>query len=149
MSELIGASRPNADADAVLASIRAGYVELTGSVPAAIETRLTLAARSGRIQAVELIEALRAELIMVNPLGRRVGQLVHFAQLIVLGKEAPARLHVRAARRAGASIEELVGVAELALITAGMPAYSLGVEIIGELIDEEDSSENSGDSNSN
>jgi len=149
MTELIGASRPNGDADAVLARIRAGYVELMGSVPAAIETRLALAARSGRIQAVGLIEALRTELIMANPLGRKAGQLVHFAQLIVLGKEGPARLHVRAARRAGASIEELVGVAELALITAGMPAYSLGVELIGELIDEEDSSENSGHSNSN
>lgn len=149
MTELIGTSRPDGDGDAVLASIRAGYIELMGSVPPAIEIRLALGARSGRIQAVSSIESLRTELIMANPLDRKVGQLVHFAQLLVLGKEGPARLHVRAARRAGASIEELVGVAELALITAGMPAYSLGVEIIGELNDEEDSSENSDDSNSN
>lgn len=121
-----------------LASIRAGYVELLGSVPPAIETRLSLGERSGRERAVGLIEALRDELIMANPLGRKVGQLVHFAQLLVRGEAGPARLHVRGARRAGASVEELVGVAELALITAGMPAYSLGVEIIGELIDEED-----------
>ena len=149
MTEFVGARPPNGDGDAnaTLASIRAGYVELTGSVPAAIETRLTLAARSGRTQAVELIEKLRAELIMANPLGRKLGQLVHFAQLLALGKEGPARLHVRAARLAGASIEELVGVAELALITAGMPAYSLGVEIIGELIDEEDSNADPGISN--
>lgn len=120
--------------------IRAGYVELTGSVPATIETRLTLASRSGRTQAVSLVEDLRAELIMANPLGRKVGQLVHFAQLLVLGQEGPARLHVRAARRGGATIEELVGVAELALITAGMPAYSLGVVIVAELVDEEDRS---------
>lgn len=121
------------DGDVIAARIRASYVELAGSVPPAIETRLSLAARSGRTRAVELIEELRAELIMGNPLGRKIGQLVHFAQVLALGHAVPARLHAGAARRAGASIEELVGVAELALITAGMPAYSLGVEIIGEL----------------
>lgn len=117
--------------------IRAAYVELTGAVPASIETRLALAESTGRQRAVEAIEATRAELIMANPLGRKTGQLVHFAQLVVLGQSGPARLHARAARRAGASIEELVGVAELALITAGMPAYSLGVEIVAELAGEE------------
>lgn len=112
-------------------------MELTGSVPAAIETRLALAERSGRQRALEAIEALRDELIMANSLGRKVGQLVHFAQVLVIGADAPAHLHARAARRAGASVEELVGVAELALITAGMPAYSRGVEIIGQLVIEE------------
>jgi 4-carboxymuconolactone decarboxylase len=90
MTEFVGASQPDGDGDATLARIGAGYVELTGSVPAAIETRLALAARSGRAQAVGLIETLRAELIMANPLGRKVGQLVHFAQLLALGKEGPA-----------------------------------------------------------
>ena len=118
--------------------IRSSYVELTGSVPPAIETRLVLGVRSDRMRAVEAIEAVRDELIMANPLGRKVGQLVHFAQLLVLAHESPARLHARAARRATASIEELVGVAELALITGGMPAYSLGMEIISELIDDEE-----------
>lgn len=117
--------------------IRAAYRELLGTVPESIETRLALAERTGRGSASEAIEALRNELIMANPLGRKTGQLVHFAQLVAIGKAAPARLHARAARRAGASLEELVGVAELALITAGMPAYSLAVEIVAELTDEE------------
>lgn len=113
--------------------IRASYIELTGSVPTSIETRLALAERTGRESAVQAIEELRRVLIMDNPLGRKTGQLVHFGQLIALGKAGPARLHAAAARKAGATFEELVGVAELALITGGMPAYSLGVEIIADL----------------
>jgi 4-carboxymuconolactone decarboxylase len=125
-------------------AIRAGYVELTGSVPASIESRLALGERTGRSRAVAVVEALRAELILANPLGRKTGQLVHFGQLLSLGKAGPARLHARAARRAGATLEELVGVAELALITAGMPAYSLGVEVISELVDEESQEDDDG-----
>lgn len=51
----------------------------------------------------------------------------------MVGKAAPARLHARAARKAGASLGELAGVAELALITAGMPGFGLGVEILAEM----------------
>jgi hypothetical protein len=50
-----------------------------------------------------------------------------------VGKAAPARLHARAARKAGASLGELAGVAELTLITAGKPGYGLGVEILAEM----------------
>lgn len=60
-------------------------------------------------------------------------QLVHFGQLLALGRAGPARLHARGALRAGATESDLAGVAETALITAGMPAYSLGVEIIAEI----------------
>lgn len=117
--------------------IRSNYVSLLGLVPPSIETRIRVAGFTNRHQAVEAIEHLRNELILNNSLGRSTGQLVHFGQLVVLGREGPARLHARAARNAGATFEELVGVAELALITAGMPAYSLGIEIISELIDEQ------------
>ena len=117
--------------------IRAKYTELFGTVPAAIEARLALADQTGRQQAVEAIEALRQVLIMDNPLGPKTGQLVHFGQLLATGKAGPARLHARAARNAGATLSELAGVAELALITAGMPAYSLGVEILSELAAED------------
>lgn len=130
------ATEPNQMAES-LQRIRQSYTDLTGAVPAAIEARLLLAESVGRQGAVEAIEAMRRELIMDNPLGRKMGQLVHFGQLLALGKGGPARLHARAARRAGASLAELTGVAELALITAGMPAYSLGVEILSELMDEE------------
>lgn len=119
-----------------LAVIRESYAELTGTVPPSIEARLQLAEATGRGAAVGAIEATRRALIMDNPLGRKVGQTVHFAQLVALGKGGPARLHARAALRAGATLAELTGAVELALITAGMPAYSLGVEVLAELLQE-------------
>ncbi len=122
-------------------TIRARYVELTGKVPPSIETRIEVNKQAGRLDAVEAIEELRQVLIMNNPLGRKVGQLVHFSQLVALGEASPARLHARSAYKAGATISELVGVAELSLITSGMPAYSLAIEIIGELLEEESGSQ--------
>src|SRR5919108_135981 len=87
----------------------------------------------GRPELIEAIEALRAVAIADNPLGLRVQQLVQFGQLLVLGQEGPARLHAAAALRHGASVAELLGVAETAFITAGVPAFSLGVRVIDEL----------------
>lgn len=117
--------------------IRQRYVALFGTVPPAIEARLALGQATGRTEAVAAVEGLREELIHNNPLGPKTGQLVHFGQLLALGREAPARLHAKSARRGGATLAELVGVAELALITAGMPAYSLGIEILSELSQDE------------
>ena len=118
-----------------LETIRNSYKELTGSVPESIELRLKLAALTKRDGSVAAIEAMRQALIMDNPLGRKVGQTVQFGQLIALGQGGPARLHAHSALLAGATLRELMGVVELALVTGGMPAYSLGVEILGELLD--------------
>ncbi len=118
-------------------SIRDRYRALFGKVPQGIDARITLGEISGRVESIVAIENLRDELIMKNPLGLTQGQLVHFGQLIVLGRSGPASSHATAAYKAGASIAELVGVAELALITGGMPAYALGVEIISKLVEDE------------
>jgi 4-carboxymuconolactone decarboxylase len=77
---------------------------------------------------------LRHRVLHENPLGGRVQQLVHFGQLLALGRSDPARLHARGALHAGASLADLVGVAETALITTGAPAYALGIEIVNELL---------------
>lgn len=111
--------------------VRDRYRQVFGQVPAGIEDRLSVAEATGRLGAVEAIEAMRQSLLAENPLEPRVQQLVHFAQLVALGREGPARLHARAALRAGATLTDLVGVAETSLVTSGMPAYSLAVEIIG------------------
>ncbi|GAA3083804.1 hypothetical protein GCM10020000_82580 [Streptomyces olivoverticillatus] len=60
-------------------------------------------------------------------------QLVHFGQLLALGRAHPARLHAQGALHAGAGIADLIGVTETSLITSGVPAYALGMEIIAEL----------------
>lgn len=111
-------------------AIRNRYRRTFGAVPAGIEDRIALAEATSRLDAVEAIEALRHVLLDDNPLGPRTQQLVHFAQLVALGREGPARLHALGALRAGATHADLVGVAETSLVTSGMPAYSLAIEII-------------------
>ena len=92
------------------------------------------ASLAGRLEAVEVIDALRRALVTENPLGAKQQHLVHFGQLVVLGERESARLHGAAARRAGATPAELVGVVETALMTAGLPAYSLGLSALAELL---------------
>lgn len=115
-------------------AIRDRYREVFETVPAGIEERIAVAERTGRLGAVETIEELRRVLLAGNPLGAKLQQLVHFAQLVALGQDGPARLHARGALRAGASLADLVGVAETSLVTSGMPAYALCIEIIAEII---------------
>ncbi len=114
-------------------AIRDRYRKAFGTVPPGIDQRIALAQATGRLDAVETIEELRRVLLAENPLDPRTQQLVHFAQLVALGREDPARLHARGALHAGASITDLLGVAETSLVTAGMPAYALAVAIIAGL----------------
>lgn len=115
-------------------AIRERYRQMFGAVPAGIEQRIAVAEAAGRLHAVEEIEELRRVLLAGNPLDGRVQQLVHFGQLVALGSTQPARLHARGAMRAGATIADLVGVAETSLVAAGMPAYALAIDIVGELL---------------
>ena len=116
-------------------AIRDRYRQVFATVPPGIEARLAVAEATGRLGAVETIEQLRRVLLADNPLGARTQQLVHFAQLVALGRDGPARLHARGALRAGATPADLVGVAETSLVTSGMPAYALAIEIIAELLE--------------
>lgn len=114
-------------------AVRDRYRSTLGTVPGGVEERLRLAREYDRLPTEEAIAALRHIVLTDSPLGARVQQLVHFGQLLALGRAHPARIHARGALHAGAAIADLVGVAETALITAGVPAYALGTEIIAEL----------------
>ncbi|HZN73605.1 MAG TPA: carboxymuconolactone decarboxylase family protein [Micromonosporaceae bacterium] len=109
------------------------YVTLLGEIPPHVRDRWATLAAAGRVASIERIEQMRAQLIAENPLGLRVQQLVQFGQLLVLGSEGPAKLHANAALRHGATMQDLVGVAETALVTGGVPAFSLGVRVIAEV----------------
>lgn len=109
------------------------YHAMLGEVPSHVRERWTAVAALGRPELIEAIEGLRAVAIKDNPLGLRVQQLVQLGQLLVLGQEGPARLHAKAALRHGASLLDLLGVVETAFVTAGVPAFSLGVRILDEL----------------
>lgn len=118
-------------------ALRERYRTTLGAVPGAVEDRLRLARDFGRLPTEEAFTALRHLVLADNPLGGRVQQLVHFGQLISLGRAEPARIHARGALHAGAGIADLIGVAETALITSGTPAYALGIEVIVELLEQE------------
>ena len=113
------------------------YRALLGEIPPHVRDRWATLASAGRAASIERIEQMRAQLIEQNPLGLRVQQLVQFGQLLVLGSEGPAKLHIKAALRQGATVADLVGVAETALITGGVPAFSLGVRLIAEVVEAE------------
>ncbi|MFE1792180.1 carboxymuconolactone decarboxylase family protein [Streptomyces sp. NPDC059525] len=115
-------------------AVRDRYRSTLGAVPGGVQERLRLAGESGRLSTEEALAELRHIVLTDSPLGARVQQLVHFGQLLALGRPEPARIHARGALHAGAGIADLVGVAETALITAGVPAYALGTEIIAELL---------------
>lgn len=116
-------------------AIRDRYRDVFATVPPGIEARIAVAEATGRLGAVETIEELRRVLLADNPLDARTQQLVHFAQLVALGRDEPARLHARGALRAGATPADLVGVAETSLVTSGMPAYALAIDIVAELLE--------------
>lgn len=117
-----------------LEPIRDRYRSTYGFVPSGIEERLRVAGALGRVATEDTFAILRQVVLDENPLGKRVQQLVHFGQLLVLGRADAARLHARGAVYAGASLTDLAGVAETALITCGAPAYALGMDIVAELL---------------
>ncbi|RKT16955.1 alkylhydroperoxidase/carboxymuconolactone decarboxylase family protein YurZ [Streptomyces sp. 1114.5] len=121
-------------------ALRDRYRTTLGAVPGPVEDRLRVAQAYGRLATEEAFTALRHLVLADSPLGGRVQQLVHFGQLLALGRAEPARIHARGARHAGAGIADLIGVAETALITSGTPAYALGIEIIVELLQDDDKS---------
>ncbi|WP_329196012.1 MULTISPECIES: carboxymuconolactone decarboxylase family protein [unclassified Streptomyces] len=114
-------------------AVRARYTSTLGGVPGGVQDRLSLARDFDRLPTEEALAALRHIVLTENPLGARVQQLVHFGQLLSLGREHPARIHAQGALHAGATLADLIGVAETALITSGVPAYVLGAEIIVDL----------------
>ena len=125
----------------IKARLEEAYGSLFGHLPSGVEARLTVANQAGRLDTLDTIEDLRQHIILENPLGLKTQQLVHFGQLLVLGQRGPATLHATGALRSGSSFAELLGVAETALITAGMPAYHLGVSILADLTETDHSTE--------
>ncbi|MFY1621474.1 carboxymuconolactone decarboxylase family protein [Micromonospora sp. WMMD736] len=112
------------------------YYDLFGEVPPHARKRWEIIEAVGRGETVVALENLRSLVISNSPLELRVQQLVQFGQLLVIRSEGPARLHAKAAIRHGATVQELMGVTETAYLTGGITAFSLGVAIVGELLEE-------------
>ena len=121
--------------DAELAALRLPYQELIGFVPPRIQARTELGARLDP-ELVQLQEAVRMRAMYPACFDVKTTQLMLFGILLALMGDA-ARLHAIAARRAGASWEELHAVVDLAYLFRGMPAANLGAEVLLKLAEAE------------
>jgi len=121
--------------DAELGALRAPYEALIGFVPPRIMARSELGARLDP-ELLQLQEAVRTRAMYPACFDVKTAQLMLFGILLALMGDA-ARLHAIAARRAGASWEELHAVVGLAYLFRGMPAANLGAEILLKLAEAE------------
>jgi 4-carboxymuconolactone decarboxylase len=121
--------------DAAVETYRDVYRELIGFVPPRIVARTDLLARlDPELLAQE--EALRQRAMYPACFDVKTAQLMLFGMLLMTLADA-TRLHAIAARRAGATWEELSAVVNLAFLFRGLPAANLGAQIIQEIAETE------------
>ena len=128
VAEKIG---PYADARATLEERGAIYKELLGFVPPRIEARLAV---TGALDPdlLDLQERLRAHAMYPRCFDVKTAQLMLFGMLLMDLSDA-ALLHALAARRAGASWEELQATVSLCFLFRGLSAANRGAEILANL----------------
>lgn len=113
-------------------ALRQRYVDLIGFVPPRIQARTDLLARLDP-ELLQMQEDVRRHAMYPDCFDTKTAQLMLFGMLLVLLSDA-AHLHARAARRAGATWEEMSAVVNLAFLFRGLPAANLGAQIIQELV---------------
>src|SRR5262249_40180197 len=128
VTETIG---PYADTRATLEERGAVYTELLGFVPPRIEARFAV---TGALDAelLDLQERLRAHAMHPRCFDVKTAQLMLFGMLLMDLSDA-AQLHALAARRAGATWEELQATVSLFFLFRGLSAANRGAEILANL----------------
>jgi alkylhydroperoxidase/carboxymuconolactone decarboxylase family protein YurZ len=126
---------PYADTAATLEERSAIYQELLGFVPPRIEARLAV---TGALdpQLLDLQERLREHAMYPKCFDIKTAQLMLFGMLLMDLSDA-ALLHALAARRAGASWEELQATVSLCFLFRGLSAANRGAEILANLAQRE------------
>ena len=120
-----------ADKKATLDERNAIYQELIGFVPPRIEARMAV---TGALdpQLLDMQEAMREHAMYPKCFDTKTAQLMLFGMLLMDMSDA-AQLHAIAARRAGASWEEMQAVISLCFLFRGLPAANRGAEILANL----------------
>ncbi|MGA7673106.1 MAG: carboxymuconolactone decarboxylase family protein [Nitrolancea sp.] len=121
--------------DAQVDEYRAIYEELIGFVPPRIMARTDLLARVDP-ELLSMQEQMRKHAMYPDCFDVKTAQLMLFGMLLMMLSDA-TRLHAIAARRAGATWEEMSGVVGLAFLFRGLPAANLGAQIIQEVVERE------------
>jgi alkylhydroperoxidase/carboxymuconolactone decarboxylase family protein YurZ len=124
------------DTDAALAKFRDSYVELFGTLPALPQARFAF---SGEVnpQFLRSAEELRAQAFYNKSFDAKTTQLILFGMLLVEHNQIAAQQHALAARRAGASWEELHTVIELATATGALYPFNQGSALLNGLREKE------------
>ncbi len=104
------------------------YSELIGFVPPRIEARMAV---TGALDPtlLDLQEKIREHAMYPKCFEVKTAQLMLFGMLLMDMSDA-AQLHAIAARRAGASWEEMQAVVSLCFLFRGLPAANRGAEIL-------------------
>ena len=111
------------------------YRELIGSVPPRIEARMAV---TGALDPtlLDLQEEMREHAMYPKCFDVKTAQLMLFGMLLMDMSDA-AQLHAIAARRAGASWEEMQAVISLCFLFRGLPAANRGAEILANVAERE------------
>jgi 4-carboxymuconolactone decarboxylase len=120
-----------------LKKFRDSYVELFGSLPQLPAARFAFSGETDP-QALRLVEELRAHAFYSDVFDVKMTNLILFGMLLVEHHPA-AQMHALAARRAGASWQELHKVVELASATGALAPANQGSALLHALRDKEKS----------
>ncbi len=114
-----------------LERLRSVYVDLVGFVPPRIQARTDLLSRLDP-EGLRLQEEMRRHFMYPKCFDTKTAQLMLFGMLLMNLQDA-AKLHAIAARRAGATWEELGAVVGLAFLFRGLSAANYGSQILQEI----------------
>jgi 4-carboxymuconolactone decarboxylase len=118
-----------------LEEFRAIYEELLGFVPPRIQARTELLARLDP-EFLSLQEEIRKQGMYPEVFEVKTVQLMLFGMLLLSLRDA-ARIHGIAARRAGATWEEMQAVVNLAYLYGGLSAANIGAQFLQEIAEME------------
>jgi 4-carboxymuconolactone decarboxylase len=111
------------------------YEELLGFVPPRIQARTDLLSRLDP-EFLSLQEEIRKQGMYPDVFDVKTVQLMLFGMLLLSLRDA-ARIHGIAARRAGASWEEMQAVVNLAYLYGGLSAANIGAQFIQQIAETE------------
>ena len=107
------------------------YEDLLGFTPPRIQHRVKLGLECDP-DLLDKLESVREAAMYPDSIDPKTAQMILFA--VLLANIAPAaRIHAIAAKRAGATKEELHAVAGLTFLFRGLSAFNMGAEMIQEI----------------
>ncbi len=119
-----------------LEEYRGIYEELLGFVPPRIQARTELLGRLDP-EFLSLQEEIRKKGMYPDVFDVKTVQLMLFGMLLLSLRDA-GRIHGIAARRAGATWEEMQAVVNLAYLYGGLSAANIGAQFLQEIAEMED-----------